>query len=336
MRVCQDWFPKTNGFYMDENLVMQLDILIKNMGYIHNNNFKSRDWDFTIIITGQGEVRVGKSKIAMDISCYWAYQMEKKFGIKTPFTVKDNFVFEGDKLIQQGNYLGQNHPMSVLLFDEAGADLEGTKTMNPSTQAVKDYLRECGQYNMLNVMVLPEYFDLPKGIALSRSIFLIDVYYLADDEGVFQRGYFNFFSKRQKKWLYLKGKKWLDYHCVKPDFNGRFYNFYQVDEKEYRDAKQEALVKRESKKRNRFQLLRDAAWFLLVYDGIPCKCGLNAKMTQEQLGKRMEGLTGIFVPHNTISDAMRHYLTEEELLGLKKKKSKLNIAAPPVLSSASE
>ena len=294
MRVCKEWFPDNDGFYMDDTLVLQIQILAKNI---------QNDWDFTIIITGQGEVRVGKSKLAMDIGCYWSYLMWTMYGIKVPYTVKDNFVFDGAELISKGNNLGQNYKHPVLIFDEAGADLEGRKAMQQQTQEVIDYLRECGQYNMLNIMVLPEYFDLPKGIALSRSIFLLDVYYSSDEEGKFIRGYFNFFSKRQKKWLYLKGKRDLDYYAAKKDFNGRFYNFYQIDEKEYREAKRNALTKRESKRRSKFQMQRDACWYLLWSE---------YGMTQQDIGIRMEGLTGIFVPQQTIADGISHFKAEND------------------------
>jgi hypothetical protein len=299
VRVCKEWFPnlehpEDSGFLMNEQLKTQIDVLLKNI---------KRDWDFTLIITGQGEVRVGKSMISMQIACYWNYMIWKLYGIKNPFSVEENFVFEGSKLIEIGNKLGKNNPYSTLIYDEAGADLEGRKVIQSSTQAVLDYYRECGQYNMLNILVLPEFFDLPKGLALSRSIFLIDVYYSSDSEGIFKRGYFNFFSRRQKKWLYLLGKRDLNYSAAKYDFNGKFPNFYTIKEDEYRLAKQEALSKRESKKRNKFQMQRDASWFLLWSE---------FKLKQEDIGKRMEGLTGIFVPQQTISDALRHYKMENE------------------------
>mgnify|MGYP001024621813 CR=1 FL=1 len=134
-KVCQDWFPETNGFFMDDRLLIQLDILLKNI---------KNDWDFTIIICGQGEVRVGKSLLAMQIACYWPYEIEKRYGYKAPFDVKTNFVFNGQDLVKQGNYLGRNFKFPALIFDEAGADLEGKKKMSGSTQQVLDYFRECG------------------------------------------------------------------------------------------------------------------------------------------------------------------------------------------------
>ena len=300
-RVCVEQFPmgsrkhqKEPGFHMDDILKNQIDVLLKNI---------IKDWDFTIIISGSGEVRVGKSVLAMQIGAYWTEQMEKIHGIKVPFSIKENFVMDGRRLIEVGNKLGQNFPYSALIFDEAGADLEGKKVMSQLTQDVLDYYRECGQYNMLNILVLPEYFDLPKGIAMTRSICLIDVYYVTDQDAIFQRGFFNFFSKRSKKKLYLKGKRELDYRSAKYDFNGKFPNFYPLDEAEYRKLKQEALTKRESKRRNKFQLQRDAAWFLLTNEfGI----------TQSELCKRMEQLTGIYLPYTTAGDGIRHFMMENE------------------------
>lgn len=301
VRVCEEWFPKGSysgqrhdGFYMDDILKEQIDILLKNI---------KNDWDFTIIITGSGEVRVGKSVLAMHIGAYWSYMIKKLYNKKVPFDVKTNFVFEGKKLIEIGNKLGQKYSYPCLIFDEAGADLEGRKIMSGMTQDVLDYYRECGQYNMLNILVLPEYFDLPKGIALSRSICLINVYYTTNEESIFERGYFDFYSRRNKKQLWIKGKKELNYKAYRYDFHGRFYNMYPLDEKEYRKLKQEAMTKRESRRRSKFQMQRDACWFLL---------NREFNMTQEQIGKRMEQLTGVFVPHNTISDGLRHFIMENE------------------------
>lgn len=251
-RVCIERYPldKKNpkdtrrkpGFYLDPTLKKQIDYYIKNI---------SKDWDFVIIIAGEGEVRVGKSVLALQILAYWCDQIEKIYKVKTPFTVDENIVFTGYNLIKKGNYLGATYKYPGLVFDEAGADLEGIKVMRYTTQVVKDFLRECGQYNMLTILVLPEYFDLPKGIALSRADCLINVYYLPDEQGYFHRGYFKFFSKPMKKYLYLNGKKTLDYNAgSRPgkrnyDFYGTFPNFYPVNEADYRAAKFKALKARE-------------------------------------------------------------------------------------------
>jgi len=301
VKVCETSFPKgyfkgqkSAGFTMDETLKIQLDILLKNI---------VNDWDFTIIITGGGEVRVGKSVLAMQIGFYWTEQIRKLYKKKILFDLENNFIFDGKGLIKSGNKLGKEFPFSVLIFDEAGSELEGRKAITASTKDVLDYYRECGQYNLLNILVMPEFFELPKGIALSRSIFLIDVYYSADNDGMFQRGFFNFYSRRNKKYLYLKGKRELDYKAYVYDFHGKFSNFYPVNEKEYRKIKQDAMVRRESKKRNKFQIQRDACWFLL---------NKEVGWGQNEIAKRMEQLTGIFVARETVSDGLRHLLLENE------------------------
>lgn len=292
-RVCKEKYPigsykyqKKPGFYMWRLLKTQLDYYIKNV---------TNDWDFTIIISGEGEVRVGKSVLAMQIAAYWTDQMKKRHGIDVPFNLKDNIVFDGRKLIEKGNKLGVNHQYSALIFDEAGADLEGTKAMLATTRAVKDFLRECGQYNFLNILVLPEFFDLPKGIALSRSSCLINVYWIPDDEGKFRRGYFKYYSRPNKKKLYLKGKRHLDYDAAPYDFFGTFNKFYPVDEEEYRQMKIKALKKRESSSVDKRMLQRNVAWYLLTE---------KYNMTQTELAKITSNM-GAYTAQQTIAEALK-------------------------------
>lgn len=292
-RVCEDWFPKgsykgqrEDGFYFDDNLKNQLDILIKNV---------TRDWDFTIMITGSGEVRVGKSVLALQIMAYWTYAIEKVHGIKVPFDIKTNIVFEWTKLIEMGNQLAAKSKYCALSYDEAGETLEGIKSATKELRAVRDYLRECGQYNFLNLLVLPEYFDLPKGIAVTRCTFLLDVFYNANEEGLFERGYFKFYSRRNKKQLYMKGKKELNYNAHPYNFSGRFINFYPIDEEEYRESKKKALRKRETSGRLDAVLsMRNAAWHLLSESG----------MEDQEIANHMLNLTGINIHRTTVNAAV--------------------------------
>ena len=252
---------RSPGFYMDDTLKANLDVLLKNI---------TKDWDFVVVISGGGRVRLGKSTIALQIGAYWTQQIKELYGLEVPFNVKDNIVFNGSELIKHGNKLGTKHKHSCLVFDEAGADLEGIKAMKKTTQAVKDYLRECGQYNMLTILVLPEYFDLPKGVALSRCDFLINCYTSVTDDDLIERGYFNFYSRPNKKYLYLKGKKDLNYNSYPEDWSGTWENFYPVDEKEYRSAKVKALKSRENvsaKELRKEEFLR-AAFKYMIDNGL--------------------------------------------------------------------
>lgn len=300
VRVCIKWFPKgwdkrqrKDGFYLDPQLKSQLDILLKNI---------ADDWDFTIIITGGGEVRVGKSVLAMQIGAYWAHEVERLYNKKTIFNLENNMIMDGRQLIKQGNELGKNYPFSVLIYDEAGADLEGRKQIQQQTQDVIDFYRECGQYNLLNILVMPDFFDLPKGIALHRSIFLLDVYYLATKEGKFERGYFKFYSRRNKKYLYLKGKRELNYNAHVFNFQGRFLPFYPMDEAGYRAMKTKALVARGSKRRNDHIMQRDACFYLMHEE---------LKWTNEKIATRVGALTGKFIVKDVVSDGVAHYKSEK-------------------------
>lgn len=294
-RVCEEWYPKGSypyqkgdGFYMDNYLKEQLDVLLKNI---------VNDWDFTIIICGKGDVRVGKSVLAMQIAAYWSYMIEKLYGIKISFNLKDNFAFKGEELISKGNNLGLKSKYSPLIFDEAGSELEGRKTMRRTTQNVLDYFRECGQYNLLNILVLPEFFDLPRAIAITRSILLLNVTFYPDEEGIFERGFFDFLNRKSKKKLYQKGKKEYDYGVTEPDFNGRFVNFHPLDQEEYRKLKREALRSREQQdnKLHKKELQRNAAWYLLNHD---------LGLTHEEIGRKTEQLIGIETARTTITEAI--------------------------------
>ncbi len=295
---CRTGNPKKRrkpGFFLHDNLKKQIDYYIKNI---------NRDWDFNIIICGEGEVRVGKSFLAAQIGAYWTSEVNRLYKKNIPFNLEENFVFDGEKLIEKGNKLGIKHPYSVLIFDEAGADLEGTKAMLATTRAVRDYLRECGQYNMLTILVLPEYFDLPKGIALSRSDCLISVYYFADEEGYFQRGYFKYYSRLAKKKLYLKGKKNLDYKATADSFYGDFDDIFPLDLEKYKELKRKALKKRGYTTVDKKLLQRNIAWYLLVSD-----FGMN----MVELAKRTTNM-GASTINQTISEALKGFGAIQEII----------------------
>lgn len=284
------------GFYLHDNLKTQIDYYIKNI---------NRDWDFTIIICGEGEVRVGKSFIACQIGAYWTSEIKRLLGKVVPFNLEENYVFDGRKLIEKGNKLGAKYPYSVLIFDEAGADLEGTKAMLATTRDVKDYLRECGQYNMLTILVLPEFFDLPRTIAISRAACLINVYYFADNDGYFQRGYFKYYNRPAKKKLYLKGKKNLDYASAACSFFGDFDDIFPLDLEEYKVLKKKALKKRGSTTMDKKLLQRNIAWYFLLSNKVMTMADLASKTTN----------MGAYTISPTICEALKGFGAMEQIMG---------------------
>ncbi|RKX64861.1 MAG: hypothetical protein DRP42_05735 [Tenericutes bacterium] len=225
------------------------------------------------------------SVLAQQIACYWTYAIWKAYDILVPFDTKDNIVFHGSELIKKGNKLGRKHKYGTLIFDEAGADLEGVKAMQKTTQNVKDFFRECGQYNMLNILCLPEFFDLPKGIATNRSNALIDCYVTVDENDMWERGKFNFYSAPSKKKLYRYGKKDADYSATKCDYYGDWDNVYVLDEKEYKAMKIEALKTREvmSKREEKRTSYLKGAFKVLMQD-----FGLTQVEVAEKIGEKQK------------------------------------------------
>jgi len=229
VRVCPGYLPWCpEGFWMDEWKIRELDTMIKAI---------DKDFDFIGLYSGRGGVRIGKSVNAMQDGLYITLEVRRKFKVDIPFNEIDNFAFKGDELIEKAKKLP---PYSVIIYDEAGSDLVGRKFMQATTQALLDFFRECGQLNLFFLCVLPDFFELPRSIAINRSTYLVDV----DFKEAFERGKFRFYGPKAKKLLYLMGKKWLDYDAYKPDFYGSFPNVYTIDEKAYRQRKFQALTGR--------------------------------------------------------------------------------------------
>jgi hypothetical protein len=221
------------GFGMDNGLKKILNSIAYNI---------PNDWDSIILISGSGMVRVGKSVLAQQVGLYLSIKLGTPFGI-------NNIVFSGQELMQKAKTFPKN---SVFVYDEARGELDTKKVMEEITKTLMDFFAECGMYNHAIIIVLPDFFDLPKGIAISRSELLLNVYRdrseKKDREGeqviAFERGFFNGFHRKRKKKLYMFGKKQFnDYDCVKRDFFGTFPNFFTVDKKQYESKKLEYLAR---------------------------------------------------------------------------------------------
>lgn len=221
--------PNGKSFSMDGFLKDNSEILVSKI---------KKDFDFVLIVSGSGTVRVGKSVLAMQEGAFLAKRVSEVLKKPFLFDLDRNFCFNGKDLIQKATWLHENYGAGgVLIYDEAGADLQTQKIYTPVTKTLLDFFRECGQMNLFLILVIPDFFDLPKGIAISRSIALINVRF---KQGL-ERGSFSFYNYPQKKELYVKGKKFCNYKAAKPSFYGTFYNKYPVDEQAYRKLKAQAL-----------------------------------------------------------------------------------------------
>lgn len=201
-----------HSFGMDGYLRSNLDKLKKKIKF---------DWDFIIIVSGSAKTRIGKSVMAQQV----AKKLDKRFRVDRIFFTAESLKKEAPKLPKH----------SSLVYDEARRGLSTKRALEQYSKELCEFLDDVAQLNLFIIIVLPDFFDLNKDIAIGRSIALINVYH----QNNLQRGYFSFFNDDRKRKLYLIGKKALNYLSVTPNFRGRFPNYYVVNEKEYRKRKLE-------------------------------------------------------------------------------------------------
>jgi len=314
------------GFYMDGYLAENLQ---------HIPAFLKKDFDCVGIVSGRGKTRTGKSTIASQIGFFCAWLIaggemdlrrvedSNRFVndapvIKKPnkplnFSLK-NFAFAPEDLMRLGRELPKN---SVIIYDEGRTGLDAKTTMTALNRMLEDFFQECGQYNHVILIVLPDFFKLHSDYAVSRSYFLIDV--LLDEN--FNRGFFNFYNETQKDFLYNHGKKKVGilakYNASYPSFSGRFSNWFPFDRRKYNLLKRLALKKKElTARRTKIKEQRDALMSMYKDETQDTLVGV-AKRMSEALGKTV----GPDVVKHGIQDYRIYLEKKEEYDGLMKEQS---------------
>lgn len=277
VKVCLKDFPKgsfkkqiSDGFYIEGYLKENLDIFARKI---------VDDQMFVFLITGSGFVRIGKSVLAQQIGYYLTDKVNELHKTKNKFDL-NNIVFKGFELKDKAFALPR---YSVIVLDE-GDDLV-EHYWSKLAKELRRFFRKAGQLNNFIVLVLPDYFELPKNYAITRSMCLINVKYV----GKFDRGFYDFYNFEQKKKLYLKGKKDANYKSIPPNFSGRFTNVYTINEQEYRKKKKEDLDEQEEgEEKTTSQITRELTekYFKNTYYYLTEK--LKLKITVEQLTKPFE------------------------------------------------
>jgi intein/homing endonuclease len=121
----------------------------------------------------------------------------------------ENIVFSPEELMKKASELFKKYGRNqVIVYDEGRAGLDSARAMQAINKVMQDFFQECGQYGHIIIIVLPSFFKLHEDYATSRSLFLVDVY--ADNN--LRRGFFNFYTERQKEYLYLMSRKELGHY----------------------------------------------------------------------------------------------------------------------------
>ena len=206
MKVLEEKYPKgtwkyqkTDGRYIDGLLYKNLELLATKI--VKDMTFLGIGFSSTL------EVGTGKSVLFTQIGEVWSDLMKKIHNIDVPFAQK-NVVFRPEELIERSFQVPQ---YSCILLDE----WEDAHYWSGLGMTLRKFFRKCRQLNLLILIIIPNFFQLPLGYAISRSIFAIDVKF--DDE--LERGGYDFYGFKAKKKLYIKGRKYHDYGVQFPDFN---------------------------------------------------------------------------------------------------------------------
>ena len=297
MKILLDKYPKgtykgqiTDGKFIDGYLYSNLRILAKKI---------VKDMTFMgIIYSSTLEVGTGKSVLATQIGEAWSEIMKKEHNLDIPFT-SNNIVWRPKELIERSFQVPR---YSYLLLDE----WEDATYWSELGMTLRQFFRKCRQLNLFIMVIIPNFFQMNIGYAISRSAFAIDVRFGKD----FERGFFSFYSFDAKRQLYIKGKKEHNYRVARPDFNGRFVNGYGIPEKEYREAKLRDLEmydKEEPKQKTELEIKKELSKIMysnldkLTYKDLAMAFGvgkrticnwLNSKKDTEndtpEIGKGME------------------------------------------------
>lgn len=213
--------PYTNSKGEEDSFYME-DRLYAGVKKIQEKVIKKDSDDVYLVDGGEG---TGKSVFSMQL----AKAIDSSFNISRICFNPAEFI----KAIQEANK-GQ-----AIIYDEAYTGLASRQSLSEINKLIVSMMMEMRQKNLVVIVVLPTFFMLDRYVSIFRSRGLFHIY---TSKG--RRGYFVYFNQKNKKKLYILGKKLMSYAKPHVDFKGRFYGKYTVDEMEYRARKDYALKHR--------------------------------------------------------------------------------------------
>ena len=255
------------SMYMDDRLNRELETNVIP-------KVKKKDNDGVYVI--DGEEGSGKSVFAQQL----AKRFDSTFNLSRMAFTPDEFV----KCILRAKK-GQ-----CVIFDEAFTGLSSRGSLSEVNRLLVSLMMEMRQKNLFVIIVMPTYFLLDKYVALWRARGLFHVY---TKRG--KRGYWMHFNKKQKKLLYLLGKKLYDYSKPRSSFKGRFYDRYTVDEPKYRELKKLAMNKKSRLTRAQVYMEQRNSLFWLL--------SKEYKLNNTNIA-RVCGKYGFKIARNTISEIL--------------------------------
>lgn len=114
--------------------------------------------------------------------------------------------------------LKNSTPLTAHVLDESYDGMNASEIRRETGRALMNVMNIIRQKRLYIFILLPNFFDLHKSIAVFRTRWLIYCY----SKSFGDIGYFAAFDRETKQQLYIKGKKEENYNCVKADFYGSF------------------------------------------------------------------------------------------------------------------
>lgn len=207
----------------------QISKSVKRMLTSARHNVTHGDWDRVYLIDGnEGS---GKSLLALQIGMFL-----------DPTLTLDRITFSGKKF---SDAIDNAKKHQCIIFDEAFNGLGSGGAATKMNRLIIRKLMECRQRNLFIIIVLPTFFLLQRYAAIFRSKALFHVY--TGKRG--ERGRYRIYNEKNKKFLYINGKKYFSYAKPYIKKNYRFSNIYPLDEAAYRKKKLEALRDNETEEK---------------------------------------------------------------------------------------
>lgn len=196
-----DWIKLENyskdpeSFYFDGEAFDALQNIKKVMN--------RRNVDFPVGVTGYPGV--GKSKLTSQVASI----LDPTFTEDRMHQTTDAFI----KGVQE-----ETQPLKCHVLDEAWDGLSSSSVRKEAGKLFVNMLNVIRQKRLYIIIVLPDFFELSKHIAIFRTRWLFHCY----GENFGDVGNFAAFGQEAKKMLYIKGKPFLNYNAHPYDIHGKF------------------------------------------------------------------------------------------------------------------
>ena len=214
------------------NKILKLDRLLKPELDKVRIRVKKKNWDYVALVAGiPGS---GKSTLARTLARYFCRWFDVSY-----------VAFSGDDFIEITNNCPE---YSSVILDESFASLNSKVSMSEDFVKIINHLQLIRQKHLFIFLCLPNFFDLAKGISIFRSSHLFVTY--ADKIG--NRGHFLVFDRDNKRKLYVKGGKYMNYNAQKANFYARFWrNDGIIDINKYNTMKEDHMKAQNDKELRR-------------------------------------------------------------------------------------